>query len=172
MLADAGVETPVPLEIWWTPSHYGDASADEYAEIQRSLEDSGLFSVTLQSTEWDAYTEAAFERQYPAYQLGWFPDYPDADNYLASFYSSETFLNNGYSNEAVDELIAEERSSTDQDERVAAFEEIQQIAAEDVPIVPIWQGDQIGAIREGITGVEETFDPSFIFRYWLIGKEG
>ncbi|MGH9229618.1 MAG: ABC transporter substrate-binding protein [Acidimicrobiales bacterium] len=171
LLNDAGIETPVELEIWWTPSHYGDSSADEYAEIQRSLEESGLFSVTLQSTEWDAYTEAAFTGQYPAYQLGWFPDYPDADNYLASFYSSDSFLNNGYSNETVDQLIAEERTSTEQEERVAAFEEIQQIAAEDVSIVPIWQGDQIGAVREGVTGVEETFDPSFIFRYWLIGKE-
>jgi peptide/nickel transport system substrate-binding protein len=172
LLNDAGIDTPVDLEIWWTPSHYGDLSADEYAEIKRSLEESGLFTVNLKSTEWDAYTEAAFTGQYPAYQLGWFPDYPDADNYLASFYSSDTFLANGYSNERVDELISVERSTSDQGERVGAFEEIQQIAAEDVPIVPIWQGDQIGAIRTGVTGVEETFDASFIFRYWLIGKEG
>ena len=172
VLSDAGIDTPVDLEIWWTPSHYGDLSADEYAEIKRSLEESGLFTVNLKSTEWDAYTEAAFTGQYPAYQLGWFPDYPDADNYLASFYSSDTFLANGYSNERVDELIDVERASTDQGERVAAFEEIQQIAAEDVSIVPIWQGDQIGAVRAGVTGVEDTFDASFIFRYWLIGKEG
>ena len=26
------------IDIWWTPSHYGDASADEYAEIKRALE--------------------------------------------------------------------------------------------------------------------------------------
>ena len=23
ILDDAGVKTPVPIEIWWTPSHYG-----------------------------------------------------------------------------------------------------------------------------------------------------
>lgn len=170
LLEDAGVETPLDLEIWWTPSHYGDLSADEYAEIKRSLEESGLFTVNLRSTEWDAYTEAAFTGQYPAYQLGWFPDYPDADNYLASFYSSETFLANGYANEEVDELIATEKASTDPAERVAAFEEIQRIAAVEAPIIPIWQADQVAAIREEITGVEETFDASFIFRYWLIGK--
>jgi peptide/nickel transport system substrate-binding protein len=172
LLQDAGIQTPLDLEIWWTPSHYGDLSADEYAEIQRSLEESGLFSVTLKSTEWDAYTEAAFSGQYPSYQLGWFPDYPDADNYLASFYHSDTFLANAYSNRQVDQLIATEKASTDQAEREAAFEEIQRIAAEDVPIVPIWQGDQVAAIRDGITGVADTFDASFIFRYWLVGKEG
>jgi hypothetical protein len=25
-------------------------------------------------------------------------------------------------------------------------------------------------VTEGVTGVEDTFDPSFQFRYWLIGK--
>jgi peptide/nickel transport system substrate-binding protein len=169
-LEDAGVSTPVDIEIWWTPSHYGDSSADEYTEIERALEDSGLFNVTLKSTEWEEYGEAAFTDQYPAYQLGWFPDYLDADNYLASFYASSTFLANHYKNDRVDELIATEKSSTDQDERIAAFEEIQQIAAEDVPIIPIWQGKQQAVVTEGITGVDETLDAAYIFRYWLVHK--
>ena len=41
VLKAAGVSTPVPIDIWWTPSHYGDASADEYAEIKRALDGSG-----------------------------------------------------------------------------------------------------------------------------------
>src|SRR5215203_427318 len=118
-LADAGVKTPVPLEIWWTPSHYGPASGDEYAEIKTQLDDSGLFTVTLKSTEWTQYSEAAFTNKYPQYQLGW----------------------------------------------------IQDIGAEDVPTVPIWQGKQVAAVRDGVNGVEDTFDPSFIFRYWLITKD-
>jgi hypothetical protein len=26
-------------------------------------------------------------------------------------------------------------------------------------------------VRDGVHGVEETFDPSFIFRFWLISKD-
>ena len=74
--ADAGVKTPVPLEIWWTPSHYGPVSSDEYAQIKHQLDASGLFNVTLKSTEWNQYDTDAFTNKYPAYQLGWFPDYP------------------------------------------------------------------------------------------------
>jgi peptide/nickel transport system substrate-binding protein len=37
-------------------------------------------------------------------------------------------------------------------------------------MIPIWQGKQVAAVRDGVTGVEETFDPSFIFRFWLISK--
>ena len=54
--------------------------------------------------------------------------------------------------------------------RQKAFEQIQQIGAEDAPTIPIWQGDQVAAVRDGVEGVEETFDPSFIFRFWLISK--
>lgn len=172
LLADAGLETPVELEIWWTPSHYGDSSADEYTEIKRALEDSGLFTVNLKSTEWDQYSEAAFTDQYPAYQLGWFPDYPDPDNYLTPFYSSESFLNIHYNNKEVDRLLAEQAASTDQAEREEIFQQIQEIAAEDVPIIPIWQGNQVAVTQPGISGVDQTFDPSFQFRYWLISKEG
>jgi peptide/nickel transport system substrate-binding protein len=171
ILEDAGVNTPVPLEVWWTPSHYGTSSGDEYAEIKRQFDESGLFDVTLKSTEWNQYSEAAFTDKYPAYQLGWFPDYPDADDYTASFYSKDSFLNVHYSNPEMEELLAEERASTDEATRQAAFERIQQIGAEDAPTVPVWQGDQVAAVRDGVAGVEDTFDPSFIFRFWLISKE-
>ncbi len=170
LLEDAGIATPVELEIWWTPTHYGDASADEYAEIKRALEDSGLFTVSLKSTEWDQYSEAAFTDQYPSYQLGWFPDYTDPDNYVGVFYSSASFLNLHYDNPEVDDLIAQEKASTDPAERAQIFEEIQRIGAQDVPIIPVWEGTQLAVTQQNIVGVQETLDPSYQFRYWLVGK--
>jgi peptide/nickel transport system substrate-binding protein len=170
-LEDAGVKTPVPLEVWWTPSHYGPASGDEYAEIKRQLDDSGLFEVSLKSTEWSQYSEAAFTDKYPQYQLGWFPDYPDADDYTNSFYAKDSFLNTHYLNPEMERLLAEEKETTDEAVRSRAFEQIQQIGAEDAPTIPIWQGDQVAGVRDGVTGVEDTFDPSFIFRFWLINKD-
>jgi peptide/nickel transport system substrate-binding protein len=170
ILKAAGIKTPVQAEIWWTPSHYGDSSADEYAEIKRALEGSGLFKVQLKSTEWDQYSEAYAEDQYPIFQLGWFPDFPDPDNYLSPFYSTDNFLKNHYSNKRVDALLAHQKASTDQAKREDDFRQVQTIAAQDVPIIPLWQGKQVAAVRDGITGVDKTFDPSFQFRYWLIEK--
>ena len=111
----------MPLEVWWTPSHYGPASGDEYAEIKRQLDESGLFEVTLESTEWNQYSEAAFTDKYPVYQLGWFPDYPDADNYTSPFYSKDSFLNIHYANPEMEKLLAEEKASTDDATREQAF---------------------------------------------------
>ena len=170
-LEDAGVDTPVDLELWYTPAHYGAASGDEYAEIKRQLEDSGLFTVPLKSSAWTQYQEAALEDKYPEYQFGWFPDYPDADNYVNSFYAKTSFLNSHYSNPEVDRLLAEERAETDEAARAAAFEQIQQLGAEEGPTIPVWEAKQIAVVRDGVSGVEETLDPAFLTRYWVISKD-
>ncbi len=90
------MKTPVNLTMWWTPSHYGAASAEEFTEIQRALNASGLFKIELKSAEWATYAKT-LGTQYDAFQLGWFPDYPDAENYLLPFYPTTNFLSNGYS---------------------------------------------------------------------------
>ena len=69
-------------------------------------------------------------------------------------------------------LLAEEKASTDDGQRARqAFDQIQQIGAEDAPTIPIWQADQVAAVRDGVHGFEDTFDPSFIFRFWLLSKD-
>jgi peptide/nickel transport system substrate-binding protein len=170
-LQKAGVKTPVDLEVWYTPTHYGPVSADEYGEIKHQLDDSGLFNVTLKSTEWTQYSEAYATDKYPQYQLGFFPDYPDSDDYLYNLWGSQSFTNSNYSNPKVDKLLAQERATTDTGEREKAFTEIQKLAAADAPTVPYWQGGQTAAVRDNIHGVEETFDPAFLFRFWVISKD-
>ena len=67
--------------------------------IKEQLEKSGLFKVDLQSTEWVTYSKDRTADAYPVYQLGWFPDYSDADNYLTPFFVPGNFLNH-YENPA------------------------------------------------------------------------
>ncbi len=169
-LEDAGVDTPIEVELWWTPTHYGLVSADEYAELERQFEAGGLFDITLESAEWNQYGEVMAQDQYPVFQLGWFPDFPDADNYTAPFFVDGGFYNSHYSNDRVNELVSQARASTDAAEREQAYAEIQEIAAEEVPTIPIWQGKQVSAVVDGVSGVEDTFDPSYAFRMWMISK--
>jgi peptide/nickel transport system substrate-binding protein len=70
----------------------------------------------------------------------------------------------------MEKLLAQEKASTNDTERAKAFSQIQDIGAKDVPTIPIWQGKQVAAAQDDIHGIELTFDPSFIFRYWLISK--
>jgi peptide/nickel transport system substrate-binding protein len=169
VLAKAGVKTPVAIDIWWTPSHYGDASADEFAEIQRALNGSGLFKVTLKSAEWAQYSDA-LGKQYGAFQLGWFPDYPDAENYLLPFYSTGNFTSNGYTNPTMNKLILKEQNSETTGARLAVIKQAQLLAAKDAPIIPYWQGKMIAVSKSGVKSIDQTLDPTFIMRFWLISK--
>lgn len=173
-LEDAGVETPVDIKLQYSPDHYGPSSGDEYAMIKDQLEATGLFTVDLQSTEWVQYAKDRTEDVYPAYQLGWFPDYSDADNYLVPFFydtdKSPAFLANHFRDEDLNTQLSEQGSMTDADERAKAIENIQDDLAEQLPTLPYLQGAQIAVSGKDVTGVDETLDPSFQFRLALLDK--
>jgi peptide/nickel transport system substrate-binding protein len=168
-LQKAGIAMPMPIEVWWTPSHYGDASADEYAEIKRGLERGGVFKVTLKSAEWAQYSDA-LGKNYNAFQLGWFPDYPDPENYVLSFYQDGNFTSNGYATKQMTALLKAEQAAKTTPRRLAIIRQIQKVAANDVPIIPVWQGNMIAAARPSIHGIPSTLDAAFIMRYWKLSK--
>ncbi len=167
-LEAAGVETPVALSLQYNPDHYGESSGDEYAAIKKQLEDSGLFTVDLQSTEWVQYSKDRSSDVYPAYQLGWFPDYSDPDNYLTPFFTKDNFLVNHYDNAEVQELIAEQIGTPDTDERTALLEEIQDLVADDISTLPLLQGKQVAITAQGVEGLQ--LDASFKLRVAPITK--
>ncbi|MDQ4214826.1 ABC transporter substrate-binding protein [Microbacterium sp. ASV81] len=167
-LADAGVQTPVTLNLQYNGDHYGPSSGDEYAAVKAQLENGGLFKVNLQTTEWVQYTKERTADVFPAYQLGWFPDYSDADNYLSPFFTTDNFLHNHYANQAVNDLIVKQATETDKDKRTADIQQIQDMVAKDLSTLPLLQGKQIAVVGSGVNGT--TLDASFKFRYASISK--
>jgi len=167
-LTAAGVTGPVELNLQYSPDHYGPSSGDEYALIKDQLEKSGLFTVNLQSTEWVQYAKDRTADLYPAYQLGWFPDYSDADNYLTPFFLKDNFLGNHYDNPEVNDLILKQASTPDAAERQSIIEEIQAKEAVDLSTVPYLQGAQVAVAGTDVGGV--TLDASFKFRYAPLTK--
>ena len=169
VLEEAGITEPVTLNIQYSNDHYGPSSGDEYALIKDQLESTGLFTVELSTTEWGQYSQDRREDVYPVYQLGWFPDYSDADNYLTPFFSENNFLINHYSNTEVQDLIAQQVSTEDPDERSALLGQIQEIVAGDLSTLPYLQGQQVAVTGTNVTGAEDTLDASFKFRYAALG---
>jgi peptide/nickel transport system substrate-binding protein len=170
VLEAAGVQTPVTLSLQYSNDHYGPSSGDEYALIKDQLESSGLFTVDLQTTEWVQYSEQRTEDVYPAYQLGWFPDYSDADNYLTPFFLTENFLSNHYENQQVNDLILQQAVTPDPAERQALIEQIQELEADDLSTVPYLQGAQVAVTGTDVDGAGDTLDASFKFRYGALSK--
>ncbi|MBP6684844.1 MAG: peptide ABC transporter substrate-binding protein [Leucobacter sp.] len=167
-LEAAGIELPVTLQLQYNPDHYGDASAEEYALVKQQLEADGVFAVDLQSTEWGQYSKDFPADAYPAYQLGWFPDFSDADNFLTPFFVNGGFFNNHYDSPKINELIGKQRVTVDPTERTAIIEEAQAQVAQDVPMIPLLQGTQVAITTDAIDGV--VLDGSFKFRLGTITK--
>ncbi|WP_241732810.1 MULTISPECIES: ABC transporter substrate-binding protein [Aeromicrobium] len=170
VLDDAGVSTPVELNLQWNPDHYGGSSDQEYQAVKRQLEEGGLFTVNLQSTEWNTYSEERVKDAYPAFQLGWFPDFPDPDNYLTPFFAPNNFLQSHYEDDAMTKLLDEQRVDADAASREAKLAEAQEMVADQVPILPLLTGAQVAVAGKDVKGVGDTLDPSFKFRFASLSK--
>ncbi|MEP6478789.1 MAG: ABC transporter substrate-binding protein [Rhodoglobus sp.] len=168
VLDDAGVTTPVVLNLQYNPDHYGESSGDEYALVKSQLEATGLFTVNLQSTEWTTYSKERTSDVYPVYQLGWFPDFSDADNYLTPFFGADSFLVNHYTNDDVIAEIAKQATETDPAARQSEIEEIQAKVAADLSTIPLLQGSQVAVTGTDVKGA--TLDGAFKFRFGTLSK--
>jgi peptide/nickel transport system substrate-binding protein len=172
-MSDLEVEVsgdPIEFDLWYPLNKYGDTEPDVAETIARSLNETGQFNVTTRSADWATeYASNLSTGTYGAYLLGWYPDYFDPDDYIEPFYSSEGFIG-FYNNPRMDELITQEQAETDSDARNEIFAEIQVLAAEEMPFVPLYEEAPFAYYRNGLTGVEDTVDPVQQTRYWVIGK--
>lgn len=170
-LSDAGVAAPVDLNLQYNPDHYGSSSSEEYAAIKSQLEATGLFRVNLQSTEWVSYNKERARDAYALYQLGWFPDYPDADDYLTPFFGPNNFLQNHFEEPDITAQLTAEVTQPDKDKRLAIIQQIQRdMAQKYISQLPLLSGKQIAVAGKDVQGLDSTLDPSTKFRFNVLSK--
>ncbi|WP_328867631.1 ABC transporter substrate-binding protein [Streptomyces sp. NBC_00304] len=171
ILRDAGIRTPVKFTLHYTTDHYGDATAAEFRTLREQLNGTGLFDVTVEGTPWEKYRPAELRGEYAVYGMGWFPDFPDPDNYTAPFLDRNNFLNSPYKSAlARKTLIPQSRREADRSVAAKTFKQLQDIVAEDVPVLPVWQGKQYVASLDGLTGVEWAVNSSADLQLWELGR--
>ncbi|MDI5967599.1 ABC transporter substrate-binding protein [Streptomyces sp. SL13] len=170
-LQAAHITLPVTLHMSYTTDHYGESTAAEFSELQRQLQASGLFKVTLKGVPWSTYDPDVIKGDYSVYGMGWFPDFPDPDSYLGPFFGKDTFLGNSYDNATIEkQIIPAERKVANRGSLTADFEQAQQIIAEQIPFLPLWQGRQYLAAKSDITGTEWALNASSQMQFWELGR--
>ncbi|MBC2903407.1 ABC transporter substrate-binding protein [Streptomyces cupreus] len=171
LLAKANVSTPVSLTLHYTTDHYGTATEKEFELLKEQLNSSGLFDVKIKGTPWETFRPAEQKGEYEVYGMGWFPDFPDADNYIAPFLDKDNFLGSPYTNSEIrNSLIPESRREADRQSAVGSLTDIQDIVAEDVPVIPLWQGKQYVAARDDVTGTAYALNSSSTLQLWELGR--
>src|SRR5207245_9971969 len=125
------------IESWYNDDgHYGDTEPTVAVLLKAQLEKSGVFQVNLKHSAWRTYFGQVSNNALPLFQLGWFPDFADSDNYVTPFMRTGfQSLGTNYSNPTMDALIDNETSSTTG--RDTTFSQLQHLAARDMPTLPI-----------------------------------
>ncbi|MCK0196248.1 ABC transporter substrate-binding protein [Ancylobacter sp. 6x-1] len=138
MLADAGVTTPLDIDLWWMPVQRPyNPNAKRIAEMmQADLAKVGV-NAKLVSYEWGEYRKRMQQGEHTTGQLGWTGDNGDPDNFFfllgcpAARQGGQNLAK--WCNKDFDALINKARVSSDLAERTKLYEQAQVIVKEDAP---------------------------------------
>ncbi|MDZ7801918.1 MAG: ABC transporter substrate-binding protein [Trueperaceae bacterium] len=131
----------------------------EIAEVlQEFLRQVGI-EVELDVFEWATTFTQLREGSlaYDMFTFGWLTTTADADYTMFSNFHSdevppESWNSWRYANERVDELLEEARAETDVETREELYAEVQEILAEDVPSVPIYNTIEVAVVGSDVNG--------------------
>ncbi|MCJ7424387.1 ABC transporter substrate-binding protein [Candidatus Bathyarchaeota archaeon] len=95
--------------------------------------------VLIPVPSWPTYLSYMRNRYMPIFAMGWEADYPDAHNFAFPFYCSTGTLARyqGYSNPTMDALIWDGIRTPDGPERALIYHDIQVLALQDCPNIPV-----------------------------------
>lgn len=171
VLHAAGIKDKVKITLYSTPSRYGPSTDQEFQLIAKQLNDSGLFEATVKSVEFDQYEKDIADGKYGVYVKGWVPDYPDPDNFTQPFFGPDNILHNNYENkEITGTIIPSTSTKSDRAAANAEYSRLQDIVADEIPLLPLWQSKQYAVTRPNVTGLQWSLDASTVFRFWEISK--
>jgi peptide/nickel transport system substrate-binding protein len=160
----------IPVELWYSPTHYGDTEQAVAELIARSLEGTHRFTVKVRNVEWAEYGKKRQAGEMPVFLMGWYPDYLDPDDYLEPFSDPKIFDPAKWDDAKMADLVQTEERAQDPDRRADVLRQAQSYMADQVPYVPLFQAPQVAATTDNISGV--VLDPIQIFRGWLLEKHG
>lgn len=163
LLSEAGFPDGFETEISFTLGNSvaeGVASKlkDQWAKIGVKLE--------LAPIVGDALNERLDALDYGVTLLRWSDDTCDPANFagFVGRYDISRGFHTGYENPRVGELVWEAASTVDPEKRRAAYYEMQQILYHEAPFYPIYRTNYITAVRNNISGFEQTAFGEYIFK--------
>ncbi|MEH6376586.1 ABC transporter substrate-binding protein [Streptomyces sp. KLMMK] len=169
-LNSAGIKDKVKLTLYATPIRYGPGTVPEFQAIAQQLNKSGLFEADVKSVPLKEYEEGVAAGRYGVYVKGWVPDYPDPDNFTAPFFGEDNVLSNNYESKEITSRILATAANGSRPSTVGDYAKVQNTVAQDVPILPLWQGKQYAVTNERVSGLQWSLDASTVFRFWEISK--
>jgi len=195
LLTQAGYSesNKLQLDLGYPPEHYGVTTADGVLQISQQWEATGLIDVNAIVQDWATYvSDCTNGVAFDVCVLGWFFDFPDAENYLQPFIEGDGLgtmvlcpsescgdaVTTG-TDPQLNQLLLEQRAETDPDRRAALLGDLQDVYAAEVVTIPLWLEPEFIIYRDGIVGDSslpspETLNigPDFEFIYSVLDVVG
>jgi len=114
--------------------------------------------VEISISQFPAHQEAVDNGRSGFFMKSWFGDYPDAENFLALFYSPN-FSPNGpnkthFENAVFDRLYEQARLEQNDEKRYALYQQMDRIVVEESPVIVLFYDEVVRLRQNNITGLQ------------------
>lgn len=149
--------SPIKLASFGQPRMYFPDPQRMASLIREDLESVGL-QVEIENREFKSHLHLTRRGDFDMALLGWIADTPDPDNFLSTFFHSKAAVPGSatnisfYRNPEMDALLDEAIRKSEPAERQALYHAALELWAEDLPLIPLVQGEQITVLDARIGG--------------------
>jgi oligopeptide transport system substrate-binding protein len=108
--------------------------------------------ITLQNQEWKVYLDSQNTGNYQIARAGWIGDYPDPSTFVGMWMTGAGNNQTGWSNANYDRLLRTSTAAPTEAERMADYQQLEQILADEVPVIPIYFYTRVYALNPRVKG--------------------
>jgi ABC-type transport system substrate-binding protein len=117
---------------------HSDAAKRELEMFRKDLSALGISVKPLFVENWEIFKKGIEEGTYPMYRYALYADIPDPEDFFPDLVGTGTSHNfTGYSEEAIDALLAKARTETDPVKRTALYREAEKRVLGEPPLIPV-----------------------------------
>ena len=127
--------------------------ADIASFVAKQVNETGL-NVQVEVIQKSLLLQQTAKQEALFFRGSWIADYPDAENYMAMFYSKNPSPPNytRYKNVAFDDLYEKALQETNDSARYALYRKMDQVVINDAPVVPLWYDEVIHLVNKNVQG--------------------
>ena len=144
--AGYGPDNPVELSLIYNTSESHKSVAIAISQMWKQT--LGV-EVELANQEWQTFLETRGNQDYEMARAGWCADYNEASTFLDLMDSGSGYNDAQYANEKVDALLEAARTA---DNPQANYTEVEQIIADELPIIPIYHYAEVNMQNDKLGG--------------------
>ncbi len=154
LLAQAGVTGRIAVELTVT----NEPEPQQVGEVLQSMVAEAGFDLKLKTMEFASSLSAGYKGEFNAYMIGWSGRVDPDGNMWALMHSKGVFNYGKHSNPEMDGLLDQARTVTDTAQRKAIYTKVWEIQRQDLPLIYLYTGKNIVAMKAGLNGFQQVPD--------------